>query len=73
MKEVIRIVSNCPNTAMTTLMKNALALNLCMAQNILSLVDQSQPTAGKPRLDRQARIQFWGVLNVKNEKTNLEP
>ena len=28
LKEVIRIVSNCPNTAMTTLMKNALVLDL---------------------------------------------
>ena len=53
---VIRKVSNCPNTAMTNLMKNALVLDLCMAQNILSLLGQSMA-----RLNRQARIQVFST------------
>ena len=41
LKMVIRKVSNWPYTAMTNLMENALVLDLCMAQNILSLLGQS--------------------------------
>ena len=30
---------------------------------LFSELGQSRPTAGKPRLDRRARIQFCGILN----------
>ena len=35
--------------------------------SVLTILGQSRPMAGKPRLDRWARIQFCGVLNQQND------